>query len=47
MIGPWLVAWSSDRFGLQTGFSAAILLSLLTFLFILILNQRSRHEPDS
>lgn len=47
MLGPWLVAWSSDRFGLQTGFSAAFLLSLLTFLFILILNQRSKRESDS
>ncbi|GAB4496549.1 MAG: sugar MFS transporter [Anaerolineales bacterium] len=42
-LGPWLVAWSNELFGLQTGFTATILLSTLTFLFILILNQRSGH----
>ena len=47
MVGPWLVAWGSDRFGLQAGFSTVILLTGLTLLFIFILHQRSGHEPDS
>lgn len=47
MIGPWLVAWSSDHFGLQTGYSSAILLSALTFLFILILNTGNRYEQNN
>ena len=47
MIGPWLVAWSSDQFGLQTGFSTLIFLSAMTFLFIFILNNRRKHESDS
>lgn len=47
MIGPWLVAWGSDRFGLQSGFATVLLLSALTFLFLLILNNRSKHEANS
>jgi fucose permease len=43
-LGPWLVAWSSELFGLKVGFTTIILLSTLTFLFIFILYQRSRHE---
>lgn len=47
MIGPWLIAWSSDRFGLQTGYASAILLTALTFLFILILTIGNRHEQNN
>ncbi len=47
MVGPWLVAWGSDQFGLQTGFSILILLSALTPLLIFILNNRNIHEQDS
>ena len=46
-LGPWLVAWSSDLFGLKVGFSTTILLSSLTFLFILILNRRSGYGQSS
>lgn len=47
MIGPWLMAWSSDLFGLQTGYASAILLTALTFLFILILNTGNRYEQNN
>lgn len=46
-MGPWLVAWSSDLFGLKAGFAATILLSSLTFLFIFILNKRSGYGKGS
>lgn len=44
VVGPWLVAWSSEFFGLQNGFAAVILLTSLTFIFIFILNCRSGYE---
>ncbi|MBL8061682.1 MAG: MFS transporter [Anaerolineales bacterium] len=47
VVGPWLVAWSSDLFGLQAGFTTTLLLTGLTFLFILILYKRSRHEQNT
>jgi fucose permease len=47
MLGPWLVAWGSKVFGLQVGFTSTILLSALTFIFTLILNQRNRHGQST
>jgi MFS transporter, FHS family, glucose/mannose:H+ symporter len=47
IIGPWLVAWGSEIFGLQAGFSIVILLTALTSLFLFILNKRSQHGQSS
>ena len=47
VVGPWLVAWSSQYFGLQVGFIAILLLTVLTSMFIFILNQRSTYESNS
>ncbi|MBK7448978.1 MAG: MFS transporter [Anaerolineales bacterium] len=47
VVGPWLVAWSSQYFGLQVGFIAILLLTVLTSVFIFILNQRSTYESNS
>ncbi|MBI3169394.1 MAG: MFS transporter [Chloroflexi bacterium] len=46
-LGPWLVAWSGELFGLQTGYTANILLCALTALFIFILNRGRKHEPNA
>ena len=46
VVGPWLVAWSSDLLGLQIGFAASLLLAVLTFLFIFILYRRSKHDQN-
>lgn len=47
VIGPWLVAWSSDLLGLQIGFASTLLLAILTSIFIFILYTRSNHEQTS
>jgi fucose permease len=47
VVGPWLVAWSSELLGLHLGFMATILLTTLTFTFILILDQRSRYGQNT
>lgn len=46
-LGPWLVAWSSELFGLKIGFASTILLSTLTFLFIFILNKKRSHGQNT
>jgi len=40
MIGPWFIAWGSDLFGLQTGFSIVIILLAVLFVSILTLIKR-------
>jgi len=47
VVGPWLVAWSSDLLGLQIGFTSTILLCTLTFIFAFILYQRSKHGQST
>jgi fucose permease len=39
-IGPWLIAWGSDLFGLQTGFSIIILLIFMLLISVTILAKR-------
>lgn len=47
MLGPWLIAWLSDNFGLQTGFSLTLVLALLTTLFTFILYRRNEYGKNS
>lgn len=47
LVGPWMAAWGSEFFGLQTGFSAIMILSLLTFVFIFILDAGNRHDQTA
>ncbi len=47
VVGPWLMAWGSELFGLQVGFAIVILLSALTSVFIFILYERNQHGKSS
>lgn len=47
VVGPWLVAWGSELFGLQIGFTILIPLTALTSIFIFILDKRSQHGKSS
>ena len=40
VIGPWVIAWGSDLFGLQVGFSIIILFISILLISIIILTQR-------
>jgi len=45
--GPWVMAWGSEFFGLQIGFSLALIMSILTLTFIFILFRRMKDEQNS
>ncbi|NOH03578.1 MAG: MFS transporter [Chloroflexi bacterium] len=47
MLGPWLVAWSSDLLGLQIGFMATFLLAALTLLSTFILFRKNSHGQSA
>ncbi|MCQ3937280.1 MAG: hypothetical protein DPW18_09560 [Chloroflexi bacterium] len=47
MLGPWLVAWAGDLFGLRIGFMATLLLAALTLLFTLLLFRMNRHGQSA
>ncbi len=47
VLGPWLAGWVGDFFGLQTGVTVILGLSILTFIFILQLNQRNENGKSS
>jgi len=47
MLGPWLIAWGSDVFGLSSGFGITLILTCLTCLFIFILYRRKTHAKNS
>lgn len=47
VIGPWLVAWSSELLGLQIGFISTILLCTVTVIFAFILNRRNGHGQST
>lgn len=40
VIGPWFIAWGSDLFGLQTGFSIIILFLVILLVSITVLTKR-------
>jgi len=45
LIGPWLIGWSSDLFGLQTGFSFNIaFMAILVISVIILLKRRSNGQ---
>ncbi len=44
MLGPWLTAWLSNFFSLQTGFIALLLFTALTFILVLILERKNARE---
>lgn len=47
MLGPWLIAWSSNFLGLETGFITTIALTAFTLLFVFILNRSTDHGKNS
>lgn len=47
LLGPWLIGWVSDLFGLRIGFSINLLLAGLTFISIIILMKRTTHGKNT
>jgi len=47
MIGPWLIAWGSDIFGLQAGFAINIVLSGLLLVSIFLLMKGARDHKTA
>jgi fucose permease len=47
LVGPWLVAWGSDLFGLEVGFGINLLLAASMLLSIVMLMKGNTHEPDA
>jgi len=47
LLGPWLVGWGSDLFGLQIGFSINLILTVMLLISISILQKGSRHEQTT
>lgn len=47
VLGPWLIAWASEFFNLQIGFSLTLILTLLTLLCMFILLRNKQYEKDS
>ena len=47
LIGPWLVGWGSDLFGLQAGFAIVLIFAVLMFISILILMKGIDHATKT
>lgn len=47
VIGPWIVAWASEIFGLQIGFSIILALTLLMAVCIFILFRKNNYEQNT
>ena len=47
MLGPWIIGWASDAFGLRVGFSVNLVFTLLLTVSVLILIQGQRNDPTS
>lgn len=47
LLGPWLVGWGSDLFGLQTGFTIILIFTALMFASILILMTGADHAAKT
>jgi fucose permease len=47
LVGPWIIGWASDAFGLQTGFSVNLLFALLMTAAILVLMKGKRHDSTT
>ena len=47
LLGPWLIAWGSDLFGLQSGFSINILFIVILLISTAILMKRTSNEQKT
>ena len=47
LLGPWLVGWGSDLFGLQTGFIVILVFTALMSISILILMKGTDHAAET
>ncbi|MFZ5856159.1 MAG: MFS transporter [Chloroflexota bacterium] len=47
LLGPWIIGWASDAFGLRAGFSVNLLITLMMTVSIYILLKGKRHGPTS
>ena len=47
LVGPWLVGWGSDLWGLRTGFSINLLLGALLAASLAVLNKGTKYEAKS
>jgi fucose permease len=47
VIGPWLMGWASDLFGLRTGFSTILLFTVIMLISLIILAKGEINEKDT
>ena len=47
LIGPWLIGWASEVFGLQAGFSVNLVFALLMTVAILVLMKGKSHDTTT
>ncbi|HEY6074755.1 MAG TPA: hypothetical protein VIV15_15555, partial [Anaerolineales bacterium] len=47
LVGPWLVGWGSDLFGLEAGFAVNLVMALLMAAAIAVLNLRRAYAPQA
>lgn len=47
LIGPWVIGWSSDLFGLRIGFSVNLIFAVLMMLSISFLMKGRQHDPTA
>lgn len=47
LVGPWIIGWASDAFGLQLGFSVNLIFALLMTVAILVLMKGKRHDATT
>jgi len=47
LIGPWLIAWGSDLFGMQIGFAINIIFMLILLVSVLALMKRISNEKNT
>jgi len=47
VIGPWLMGWTSDLFGLQTGFSMILVFAIIMFVSLIILAKGESNEKNT
>jgi len=47
VIGPWLIGWISDLFGLQTGFSIIVVFMMILIISVIILMNRTSNEQKT
>jgi fucose permease len=45
VVGPWIIGWASDLFGLLTGFAVNLVFALLLIVSVLVLMKGKQNEP--